>query len=114
MRGGQWRYTAALAAHILGQLRSGRSLRAVCRDDGMPTLNTVLNWVKADRDGFAARYRAVRAIVDVPRGRPTRYSAAIAGRLLEGLSAGRWLREICGDPGMPCPSTVRQWVIDDR
>lgn len=46
--------------------------------------------------------------------RPSRYSAAIAERILAELRRGRALREVCGDAGMPSPRTVHQWVNDDQ
>jgi hypothetical protein len=55
-------YTPELAVRILAELREGRSLRDVCRDDGMPTSGTVLDWEATDRDGFAARYQRARDI----------------------------------------------------
>ena len=78
----------------------------------MPALNTVLNWVKDDRDGFAARYRAARSTGNA--GRPSRYTREIADWLLGELSAGRRLREICSDAGMPSANTVRLWAAQDR
>jgi hypothetical protein len=53
---------AELAQRICEALAAGRTLRDVCRDPGMPAPSTVLAWVKADRDGFAARYREAREI----------------------------------------------------
>lgn len=55
-------YTTELAERILAELREGRSLRDVCRDDGMPTSGTVLDWEASDRDGFRARYHRARDI----------------------------------------------------
>jgi hypothetical protein len=55
-------YTRELADRILAELREGRSLRDVCRDDGMPSTGTVFLWVEEDRDGFAARYYQARDI----------------------------------------------------
>lgn len=43
----------------------------------------------------------------------SRYAAGIAERLLGQLSDGRSLCAACRDQGMP-PSTVLQWVADDR
>jgi terminase small subunit-like protein len=43
---------------ILGQLRSGRTLRSICRGDGMPVVSTVLLWARKDR----ARYDLAREI----------------------------------------------------
>jgi transposase-like protein len=107
-------HTAELAERILGQLSRGRSLRAVCRVRGMPSLNTVLKWVSEDREGFAARYRQARNTGHAGRGRPSLCTTGIADRVLEQLSNGRRIGEICADPGMPSDATVRQWVIEDR
>jgi len=108
-------YTSEAAERVLGALRSGRSLRAVCRDDsGVPSLNTVLKWVKDDREGFAARYAEARSIGSAPLGRPALYSPEIADWILRGLSEGRRLSDICADAGMPSAATVRQWAIEDR
>jgi hypothetical protein len=114
MRGRRPVHTAELAQRILGQLSGGRSLRAVCRDHGMPSLNTVLKWVSDDREGFAARYRQAQKIGNAGRGRPSLCTAQIADRILEELSNGRRIGEICGDPGMPSAAAVRQWAIEDR
>jgi hypothetical protein len=107
-------HTAELAQHILDQLSSGRSLRAVCRDDGMPALNTVLKWVRDDRDGFAARYRQALRVGNAPRDRPSLYTDKIADRILGELLNGRRVCEICGDPGMPSAAVVKLWVMEDR
>jgi hypothetical protein len=114
MRGRRSVHTAELAQRILGQLSGGRSLRAVCRDHGMPSLNTVLKWVSDDREGFAARYRQALNTGNAGRGRPSLCTAETADRILEELSNGRRIGEICGDPGMPSAAAVRQWVIEDR
>jgi hypothetical protein len=46
-------------------------------------------------------------------GRPPRYMAELADRILQEVARGRALGEICAEPGMPCETTVRQWVADD-
>jgi transposase-like protein len=114
MRGRQPVHTAELAQHILAQLSSGRSLRAVCRDEGMPALNTVLKWVRDDREGFAARYRQALRIGNAPRGRPSLYTDEIADRILVELLDGRRICDICADPGMPSAAAVKLWVMEDR
>jgi hypothetical protein len=114
MRGRRPVHTAELAERILGQLSGGRSLRAVCRDRGMPALNTVLKWVSDDREGFAARYRQARNTGNAGRGRPSLCTTEIADRVLEQLASGRRIGEICADPGMPSDATVRQWAIENR
>jgi hypothetical protein len=104
-------YTDEIAQQILDELSRGRSLRAVCQDPGMPSYRAVRMWIQIDRHGFGARYRQARTIDKA--GCPPHYTAAIAERILEQLTAGRTLTEICHDPGMPSSSTARRWVIDD-
>ncbi len=108
------RYTADIAARILDELRSGRSLRAVCRDDAMPAYCTVLQWVTDDREGFAANYRRAREIGNARTGRLSLYTADVADRILHELSNGRTLIDVCRGDGMPAYGTVRDWVTDDR
>jgi hypothetical protein len=54
-------YTQELADRILFELSEGRTLRDICRADGMPAASTVRLWVVEDRDGFEARYGRARA-----------------------------------------------------
>jgi len=106
-------YTAAIADRILGELGAGRSLHDICRDDGMPHQDTVLNWVKHDRDGFAARYREAR---QCGHGSPgyVGYSAEVADRFLGRLMSGRTLVDVCTDPDMPHHATINHWVATDH
>jgi transposase-like protein len=46
-------------------------------------------------------------------GRPPRYTAELADRILQEVTLGRSLGDICAEPGMPCENTVRQWAADD-
>ena len=104
-------YTAELAERILRELLTGRSLRDVCRDDGMPSEGTVRAWATEDREGFAAFYREARKMGE----------RAIADRrnklfdwILGQLRSGRTLRSICRGDGMPVVSTVLRWASKDR
>jgi|SRR5579872_4443994 len=56
-------YSKELGDKICQQLADGDSLRAICRCSGMPPESTVRQWVRDDRDGFAARYREARALL---------------------------------------------------
>jgi hypothetical protein len=47
-------------------------------------------------------------------GRPSRYTVELAERVLDHLRAGRPLRLLCGDAGMPSARTVQGWVNDDH
>ena len=48
------------------------------------------------------------------RGRPSKYTAALAAEICQRLSDGEDLFGICKDPHIPGESTVRGWVLDDR
>ena len=80
----------------------------------MPPDSTVEQWAKDDREGFAARYRRARQIGGARGGGPTVYTAELAERILEQLWEGRTLADVCRDPGMPVPSTVRNWASENR
>ena len=50
---------------LVAEIQTGRSLRQVCADDGMPDIRTVTRWLVADAD-FAHKYaRARMAQADV-------------------------------------------------
>lgn len=55
-------YTDELAERICTELRTGRTLIDVCRDEGMPGEHTVLEWVQRNRGGFTEAYRLAREI----------------------------------------------------
>ena len=57
---GETKYTPEIAAYICEQIALGRSLRSVCRDEGMPNNATVNHWVIDDREGFAKHYARAR------------------------------------------------------
>lgn len=44
---------------ILHRIAEGESLRAICRDDGMPSLSTVHEWLEADAQ-FRSKYARAR------------------------------------------------------
>lgn len=52
-------YTDELAAAICERLAAGESLRAICRDEGMPAHSTVLGWVN-DNPDFSDQYTRAR------------------------------------------------------
>ena len=104
-------YTAGLAERILRKLLLGRSLRDVCKDDGIPPESTVRTWVTDDREGFAARYRHARKLGN--KAVAARQNE-IVDRILTELMSGRTLRDVCRDDGMPVPSTVLAWMTEHR
>lgn len=50
---------AAIQDKVLDELHTGRSLRQVCQDDGMPDVKTIGRWLIADA-AFALRYAQAR------------------------------------------------------
>ena len=55
-------FTPELADLICERLSTGESLRAVCRDEGMPSEATVRMWAMKDVEGFYSQYAHARDI----------------------------------------------------
>lgn len=55
-------FTQEVADLICEQLAEGKSLREVCRQEGMPPESTVRLWALDDREGFTAQYETARQI----------------------------------------------------
>lgn len=56
------RFSRELAERICDDLARGMTLRAVCRQGGMPDASTVIGWVRDDKCGFAQQYARAREI----------------------------------------------------
>jgi hypothetical protein len=56
----QTNYTQEIADTICSRMSEGESLRAICRDVGMPSEGAVRGWAVRNVDGFGDRYRAAR------------------------------------------------------
>jgi hypothetical protein len=54
-------YSQELAATICDRLIHGEGLRAICRDDDMPALSTVIDWIKNKQD-FSVQYTKAREL----------------------------------------------------
>ena len=59
----QTNYTRDLADTICIRMTEGESLRAICRDVGMPSEGAVRGWTVRDIEGFGERYRAARLLL---------------------------------------------------
>ena len=55
-------YDEAIATEILDQLAEGKTMRAICRESGMPSARTVSRWATDDIHGFTARYERARRL----------------------------------------------------
>ena len=53
------KYTPELGKHICERIAEGESLRAICREDDMPVMSTVLKWV-FDFPEFSEHYTKAR------------------------------------------------------
>lgn len=53
-------YTPELAAEIVRRLYAGETLTAICRDEHMPSRQTVNSWRRADPQGFGAECEAAQ------------------------------------------------------
>jgi hypothetical protein len=53
-------YTPDLGAELCRRIAEGESLRAICREPGMPSEGTVRGWAREDREDFGAQYRHAR------------------------------------------------------
>jgi hypothetical protein len=56
-------YSREIADTICTRMSEGESLRAICRDPGMPSEGTVRGWAVRDVDNFGERYRAARQLL---------------------------------------------------
>jgi len=54
-------YSQELAVTICDRLIHGEGLRAICRDDAMPSISTVIDWIK-NKDDFSAQYARAREL----------------------------------------------------
>ena len=55
-------YDEAIASEILDQLAEGKTMRAICREPGMPSARTVNRWATDDVNGFADRLERARKL----------------------------------------------------
>ena len=50
-------YSKEIADQICEEIAtSTKSLRTICAQEGMPSVRTVLRWLREDKDGFCAQY----------------------------------------------------------
>ena len=77
-------YSQEIADEVCRRLAGGESLRAICRDEGIPDELTVRLWALDDREGFATQYARAREVQYL----------AIADELLEIADDGRndWMQ----------------------
>jgi hypothetical protein len=87
------KYAAEIAGRICAELAEGRSLRDICRADGMPTPSTVRAWALKDPEGFCGLYTTARNLgLD-----------AIADEIFEIADDGTndWMERLAYNGGVP-------------
>jgi hypothetical protein len=122
-------YTREISDTICARMSEGKSVRAICRDLGMPSEGTVRGWAIRDVDGFGDRYRAARQmlleywadqIVDIaddgeldPRDRQIR--TGVRQWLMSKLAPRRYgdKVQIGGDPESPLQVIHRQVSLSE-
>lgn len=60
-RGRPSKFTEELATRICERLAAGETLRAICRDEDMPGIQTVLDWTHGN-DAFSGQYARAREV----------------------------------------------------
>jgi hypothetical protein len=82
-------YSQEIGDEVCRRLAGGESLRAICRDEGMPACSAVRQWALDNREGFAAQYAQARE----------EQYLAIADELLEIADDGRndWMQRTGND-----------------
>lgn len=57
-------YTQELADKICSQLSMGKSLRSVCKEEGMPSAQTIFNWFRTNKEFLEQYARAKQESAD--------------------------------------------------
>ncbi len=70
--------------------------------------------VSPDRIKQIADRAEARAGQEPKIGRPSDYTEAMANHICSEISAGRSLRSICDDSGMPGQTTIFRWLADNK
>ncbi len=132
---GETQFDWAFAEVICARLAAGESLRAICRDADMPSVQTLAVWrrhspefgaalaaarregqgLRAERrEGLAALKR--RAVV-VRReglarnpGRPSTYDYELGLAICTRIALGESLEAVCRDPDLPPVATIYNWL----
>jgi transposase-like protein len=128
-RGNVSRFDPAAAEAVLARVKAGESVRAICRDPGLPSAHTIYRWARRNAafgEQFEeARYEARetrawraeqrrlgrwRTVKRKVRGGPAGlWSQKLADRVCFGLLEGVSLATVCRRRGMPAPATVYKW-----
>lgn len=104
-------YSQEVAEAICDLTAQGESLAAICRRPGMPSSQSVHNWLRRRAD-FAQTYALALQAGGRPQreGEPRRYSLETAVAFCERLGEGRAVHKICKDADMPSQAAIYLWL----
>ncbi|MDO8380505.1 hypothetical protein [Phenylobacterium sp.] len=104
-------YSPEVAEAICDLTVLGHSLAAICRRPGMPSSQSVHNWLRRRAD-FAQTYALALQVGGRPHreGEPRRYSLETAVEFCRRLGEGRALHRVCQDEDMPSQSAIYLWL----
>ena len=104
-------YSPEVAEAICDLAAQGKSLVAICRLPGMPSSQSVHNWLRRRAD-FAQTYALALQAGGRPQrdGEPRRYSLDIAVAFCERIGEGRAAHKICKDADMPSQAAIYLWL----
>ena len=60
-RGRPSKFTEAVASEIVSRLSAGETLRSICRDENMPSWQSIYNWI-SDNEEFSGRIARAREL----------------------------------------------------
>ena len=104
------RYGPEVEDAIVARVTAGESLHSVCLSEGMPSRQTVGQWVRR-RTGFGARLEAAqRAAGRQFKAPASPFCEATFDAIFERLCQGEGMVAICRDPAMPAAPTVYRWM----
>jgi transposase-like protein len=91
---------------IVGRIAAGERLKAICREAGMPCVESVRGWMRRE-PGFAAEVARARAKADWRR--RGRFDVEAAMAALARLQAGETTTAILRDPAGPSRQAFARW-----
>lgn len=104
-------YSPEVAEAICDLTAQGKSLAAICRRPGMPSSQSVHNWLRRRAD-FAQTYALALQAGGRPHrdGEPRSYSLDTIVAFCERLGEGRSAHRICKDADMPSQAAIYLWL----
>ena len=106
-------YKPAIVNIILERLKDGENLTDICRSDGMPKAQSVVQWA-AKYPEFKKQYTEVRygKKPNTARLKKLDIDPTILDTMLTRISEGETVTKVCSTPGLPSVSAFYSWVTN--